>query len=555
MARSKRRGAHLLVRRMVLLGTVFLATLIPLRGFFFGQLLGDIGDARWTVSLYEHWFRVFAGQEAPASTLFFFPTHDTLGYSDAFLAPGIVHAALRAFAVDPVTSWSIATCVLIFLGNLGLALLATQVFKSLIVRIAFVMIAGTTYAFVSQLAHVQTLGYAIVWWVLALFLYGRQGSSVASRIAWFFMLPVLALGALTSWYPVFFFALIGAIALVLTFVFLRNGRWLLPPWRRARDLSWIGWGLSVGVTAALGVVWLAIYGPAFSSLAKPWDVYLTYGPHVTDVVNVMGGSGLWWDIAHVLSPNLEPTSMEHSLGITPALFVAFVVVCFSLTRKAIVKRRTAPVSIGVAAATVWATWLVVVIFGESGFSLFHFLWRFMPGASSIRSGLRVNVILSVLVVLIVAYLIEKWVIETKRKNTRRHVLRIVGAAALLAMIFIEQQRVTPANWRPDDFVPVTLRAAQAQLASSSCSSFLYVGSGSDQIAPWSVAVDATAIAVVTGMPTINGYSGNSPAGYPSVAAVESTAQAFIDWAAGQGVTETCLVTETRVRPIEVAAPG
>jgi hypothetical protein len=327
--------------RLALVVAAILATLIPVRELFVGQLPGDLGDARWTVSVYEHWFRFFTGQEALASTLFFAPAQNTLGFSDAFLAPGIVHAILRALTLDPVTSWLIATGVLIFLGNLGLAFLANQVFRSLAVKFAFVLIAGTTYAFVTQLEHVQTFGYGIFWWIIALYLYGRQGSSKRSRRAWFFMLPVLALGALTSWYPVFFFFMVGAIAVVFTFIFTRSARWLVAPWRRARSLSITGWSLSLGVTLGLVAAWLAVYLPVLGALRKPWTEYLTHAPTVTDVVNVMGGSGIWWDLVHVLDPAVKRSSAEHAMGVPPILFVCFVIVCLWLLAMAIRRRIAA----------------------------------------------------------------------------------------------------------------------------------------------------------------------------------------------------------------------
>ena len=559
MVRQRRVARNQLLSRGALVVAAVVATVIPLRGLFFGKLLGDLGDARWTVSVYEHWFRFFGGHEALGSTLFFFPAQDTLGFSDAFLAPGIVHALLRAMTLDPVTSWSIATCVLIFVGNLGIALLAHQVFRSLSVKLVFVLIAGTTYAFVTQLEHVQTLGYGIFWWIIALYLYGRHGTSKRSRTAWFFVLPVLALGALTSWYPVFFFFMVGAIAVVFTFIFTRSARWVVTPWRRARSLSLTGWVLSLGVTLGLGAAWLLVYVPVLGALRKPWTEYLTYGPHVVDVVNVMGGAGIWWDLVQVLDPTVTPSSAEHAMGIPPILFVSFVVVSLWLLAMAIRRRIAVPTALVVGAITVWATWLVVMIFGEGGFSLFHLLWKFLPGATSIRAAFRVNIVLTVIVLLIVIYVVEKWVLDGNRTHARRHSLRVLGAAVLLCLFFIEQQRPAPTNWTADQFVAPPLRSSLSQLEHSSCTSFLLTEPGPESVHPeswwWLVQVDATALAVSSEIATINGYSGNFPGGYPFIPPTSAESiSAYLDWAQGLGLTDTCLVSAGGVRPVELSSP-
>lgn len=559
MVRQRVTDRNQLLNRGALAVAAAAATVIPLAHLFFGRLLGDLGDARWTVSIYEHWFRFFGGHEGLASTLFFAPDQNTLGFSDAFLAPGIVHAILRALTLDPVTSWSIATCVLIFAGNLGLAFLANQVFRSLPVKFAFVLIAGTTYAFVTQLEHVQTLGYGIFGWIIALYLSGRQGSSQRSRTAWFFILPVLALGALTSWYPVFFFVMVGVIAVVFTFIFTRSARWLVTPWRRARSLSLTGWVLSLGVTVGLGVIWLAVYVPVLGALRKPWTEYLTYAPHAVDVVNVMGGSGIWWDLVHVLDPTVTRSSAEHAMGIPPVLFVGFVIVCLWLLAMAIRRRIAVPTALGVGAVTVWATWLVVMVFGKGGFSLFYLLWKFLPGATSIRAAFRVNIVLTVIVLLIVIYVVEKWVLDANRTNSRRWALRVLGAAVLLCVFFIEQQRPAPTNWTADQFVAPPLRSSLSQLEQSSCTSFLLTQPEPESADPeppwWFVQTDATSLAVSSGVDTINGYSGNFPAGYPFLPpTTRDSINAYLDWAQSLGLTETCLVSSDGVRPIELSAP-
>ena len=47
----------------------------------FDRIPGDLGDARLTVYVVEHWYQVFRGQAEPLSPDMFYPVKGTIGLS------------------------------------------------------------------------------------------------------------------------------------------------------------------------------------------------------------------------------------------------------------------------------------------------------------------------------------------------------------------------------------------------------------------------------------------------------------------------------------------
>jgi len=90
-----------------------------------GMLPGDIGDARWTIALHEHWYRVWSGQDGIRDLYYYFPLKNTLGTSDAFLVQGQIYSLARLLGFTVVNSWVIAGFGFFLVGALGIAVLAT----------------------------------------------------------------------------------------------------------------------------------------------------------------------------------------------------------------------------------------------------------------------------------------------------------------------------------------------------------------------------------------------------------------------------------------------
>ncbi|MEM8621730.1 MAG: hypothetical protein AAGF73_18645, partial [Actinomycetota bacterium] len=183
------------------------------RSVFSGQLPGNIGDARWTVALHEHWYRVWQGDAALRDLPSFYPVEGTLGTSDAFFAQGQIYAALRTFGAGMIDSWTLTQFLTFLFGTLGLAALSRRTLTTVWGRVAFVALCATSYPVYLQLGHVQL--FAIFWpaWIIVAAIdFAADRRRVLSATVLAVLPPVLAL---SSWYVFVLFFLLTALFLLV----------------------------------------------------------------------------------------------------------------------------------------------------------------------------------------------------------------------------------------------------------------------------------------------------------------------------------------------------
>jgi hypothetical protein len=139
-------------------------------------------------------------------------------------------------------------------------------------------------------------------------------------------------------------------------------------------------------------------------------------------------------------------------------------------------------------------------------------------------------------------------------------------AALLLMVVIvaEQYHTAPASWSGDHFLAASDPALVRELHDAACDAFLYTTLPQEG-APWyGTTIDATSLAVAAQIPTINGYSGAFPPGYPIPYLVgphspEGRA-ALLSWVSRElgdtaASVQVCQVDADTVLPITLASGG
>ena len=220
------------------LGIPLFAFLINYQSIFSGtKLLGDLGDARLSVTIYEHWWRVFRGFENFNSTLFFYPAKETLGLTDSFFFPGTMHSFFRLFGFSIINSWYFANLILLFLGIVGITRLGSRFINNDIALLGFVLVSSISYPFVTQLGHIQTLGYLLAFWIIDWIFLLKIGSKAQQKRAKHCLLIAFPLLALSAWYP---------FALLIFLLCLWYGIEALPAiqiwdWSSSTDCANIPW--------------------------------------------------------------------------------------------------------------------------------------------------------------------------------------------------------------------------------------------------------------------------------------------------------------------------
>jgi hypothetical protein len=535
-----------------------------------GLLPGNAGDARWTVSVYEHWFEVWQGDEAIRGIPFFFPMDQTLGMSDAFLMQGQLHAAARVLGLDPVVAWASATIGMYLIGALGFALLSSVVLRSTVFRCLFVVLVCLSYPITVMIGHPQVAGFMWVSWIFA----GAVlvGDRSRGRLGVYLLIVVPPLLVLSSWYA----AILGVLTLVTLAAFLA----LLTPgavlrgWlvRAMGTLAgsvrpWYGWLACAGGVALWSLaVW--VYLPA-RNVSPPgeWEEVPLYSPHLSDLFNASSSGGGIWARFYEAAYDAASFNHERALGYTPLLAVAMIIVGTAALRRlalfggSTAERATQVVlstaKVCVAGLLTVATLAMTTVVDERGTSLYRVLWEFVPGFDSVRSPFRIQLVLYPLALFVVVAALEAWVLRARRSTERAEVrsgrwtLRSVSAAVIAGLVslgvLVEMQRGTELKWSAADLAAPELRA-QIPAIQENCEVFvLDTREYPDGTPTWKPAVDAVMLSMLAEVPTADGYSRAAPKGHPGFAAPP---EAMTAWMRGQGYGgSVCVVSTTDVEVV------
>ena len=523
-----------------------LLTLVPYARIFRGWLPGDIGDARWTISLHESWYLTLRGELGIGETLFYFPYADAKGMSDIFLPQSLVYSALRVFDTSPISAWLLSTLSFGGLLSLSLFFIARKTFRSTFGFAAFFLIATTAFNFHAEMGHVQTAAYSLAFTFVAVALPPRAGQR-----DWLRNLRPLALAVLVSalvlatWYGFVFLLLILAIFAILGFTLNRG---FIKAQTVRSQYNYPIWSWLVAVTALLPSVllWLILYGPHLgTSDSRSWGEYLIYAPRTADFLNPSRTQSFWGELLNNWGTFSPIESGERSMGIALVTLFGFLIIGALYVARGFLARRTSPFSIeAIVALTVLATIALFVVM-PSGFSLYWFFWELVPGAQTIRAPMRVTILLvPAMLWVIFRYLEAKWILE--RESVTEHSPRRLAAIGLLTvLIFIEQQTAINSDWRRPQFLAVEAKPAKQALEAANCEAFVLNDVRAFEKPWWQAEIDAVALATSIDIPTVNGYSAFAPEGYAwnseSHTANPAAAEAKRAWATAQTDAKVCIL--------------
>lgn len=505
---------------------VAVAALMSVAWFFhlqlangFSRLFGDADDAVIGVVLLDHWRAVLAGTQGWNGGAYFHPYPDVLGYNDGMFLLGLVYAVPRALGVDPLLSAEITSMVMRGAGFVFCFLLARRLFGFglSLLGAALVIISGAAAV---QGNHAQ-LFTVLLLPLLALLLWQAAAAATGpaaegSRLAgtgWAAGAGLL-FGAwlltafYTAWFSAFFLLLFGLSAVSLL-AGTRAGRSairraplraLLPPALAA---------LVVGLIAA--VPFLAAYLPkaAESGMHSFADV-VTYAPPRLSLLNtrLAGGIVQGWQHLPLAGPLMRSLVRANArpTGFAPLLLLAALAGCVrALTA------RDGPVMTRI-------LWQSLALASLLSLLLVMWMpaWRLVyvavPGARALRDIGRFLLVLMLPATLLALYGLEGLLARLPRA-------RLPLLAILVPLLLVEE-------WASG--VPVMLDAGTAARlmrhvgpTPAACRSFYVTGRapapGPLDTAPltpieaiYRQNVDAMLVAVLTGVPTINGFSTFTP---------------------------------------------
>jgi hypothetical protein len=524
------------------------------RGTFITRRMpGDTGDARWTVAIYEHWFQVWQGDEALRTLSFFFPTANTLGMSDAYVAHGQLHSIARALGLDHVAAWAASTIGVYFVGALGLAFLSSLVLRSTLFRCAFVALSSLSYPITVMIGHPQLAGFLSLSWLFAgavlLFCHG-------SKLGVYLLILVTPLLVLSSWYA----AILGWLTLVATAAFLailtpsallRASLSRFQTGVRASVARWYGLVAWAG-SAALWALAVWIYLPArHISPTTDWVEVVSFSPRLSDLLNASAhGGGVW---AHVYNAVYAgPFNGERELGFTPLLLSAMLFAGGAGLRRLAVestgglsarsRTRLSSAAVCVVGVSTVLGLAMITVVDDAGHSAFRLLWELVPGFDAIRAPFRIQLVLYPFAIFVVLTALEAWTIQRSHDGKQHNAVlfrisragllgRWIVAGLLSVGILAEMQREPALHWGAADLVSPDL-VAQIPTIRESCGAIVVDIEGRMYAAPArDRALDAVMLSMLSDVPTPDGYSRSAPIGHPGIG--ESPA-ALIGWMREEG---------------------
>ncbi|WP_420120216.1 hypothetical protein [Nakamurella sp.] len=538
-----------------------------------GLLPGNIGDARWTLGLHEHWYRVWTGQDAIRDLAYYFPLKNTLGSSDAFLVQGQLYSLARLVGVDPLTSWLFAGVTFFLVGALGVAVLSRRLLDSPWLQSAMVVLTVASYPMLAQLDHVQLFGMLSVSWIFVGLadVIGRR--HVRRGVALLVLVPPLL--ALSSWYALMLAAVVlGFLGLAL--LLLSSGSGIA---RAVRQVAGDLWGTlrSVpGVVLAVlfvvlwvGVLW--VYLPSRGLLPKSgWTDVIAYSPRWSDIWNASFGGGGLWSGLYARVPEFALSNNEQQLGFPPVLFVAFVAAGLAVLRSSVLGRSTSPAdpadpvtlepagsagAQGVGRVGLLASCLTVVavlaflLMDDRGLSFFRLAWVHIPGFEAVRAPFRVMSVLAGIAVVVILRAIElRWRRSARLRQVRwGRAVVATGTGLLVLLMFAEAQRTAYSTWTRADLLPAQLQA-QIEPARAACDAVILLDDD-PSAPPWKNPIDAVVFSVLSGLPTPQGYSRADPLDYPGQVG-QSDGTALAQWMRAKGFAgRICAVSAQGVREL------
>jgi hypothetical protein len=486
-----------------------------------GFLPGDDGDARFTTVLYEHWYQFLTGHTGLSQTLFFYPTQDTLVFSDSFFLQGIVHSVFRFMGLGVVNAWLIATVVLQLFSAYSAVVIAYKLKLRALPGAILVIYWGYNSTMWAQSTHVQHVMYPFIGWIL-LAGYGLvHAQTNKRRVAYLtIVLNLLLVLALSSTHAFIFSLLYGLLGLLMYLVLRTKRNQLRGSISKANAISFLKTAcIPIILSLPLVLVFLKIY--IFDTTyrtVRGLAAVSFYSPTFTDIFNPPFDNLLFGGILQKLFSHGLPGTGELGMGFTPTFLLLLLITCAFVLRNLFKINRTVvilPITLLLLVSIVE----LLILKDARGFSFWFLTFEQLPGFSSIRALSRVHTFQYMAASLVIALALNKYLdhfgsgIKIGKKSLHQALLKLLLPIVIIGLIVSES---TPniGRWTAQDMHFVKI-AKKSQADFKKCKSFSVVPSDAQiqQRYMFAWLIDAQVLSMEYSKPTLQGYSGGEPTDY------------------------------------------
>ena len=469
---------------------------------FNGNLIGEPFDSRLMIVLHEHWWRWFNGLTELRDTEFFYPYDKAFGFSDVFLVQGFIYSAFRLLGLGLANSWSSTTLLLIILGNAGWVLISNKFFQSKIIRILFLLAMISSMSFVSYFTfNPNIVGYSFLSWFFILYLsitneknLEKKGSKVALFIVFFLIY------ALSCWYGAFFLGLVlflRFIVHIFTLIITGSG------FDAKRSVQKIySRKLLKFIPLQIFFIWLFyfIYVTVADQPDRPNADLFRNAPKINLLAN--GSNPLNTNsIVPIFDKIYQQFGLDKTDEYTIGLGILVPILGIIISIYLLVKNRLSKTSLWVITFSLAYLFFINLV---NNYSLHRVFFENVPGFNSIRFPGRYTILLGYALIFITFLFFDKLLNSTKNK------LLSICIFVLSILLVLEQQKTTYAGWSKELLFNKDLMSQKEEIKKK-CDYFYYDFPGGW----WFDQIEAITFSSQIGVPTVNGYSGAFPVGYPT----------------------------------------
>ncbi|MCR5090941.1 MAG: YfhO family protein [Oscillospiraceae bacterium] len=496
---------------------------------FSERLFGDNWDGKLTMLITEHWFHVFKGESPITELGMFYPAKGTLGFSDIFLGYGIIHSILRIFGMDVYQAYKYTLVVIHLFGVFSLYYLLKH---SLNIDYLWALFGTIAYSFSGtfaiQIGHTQmfAIDYLPFIAILTIGFFQNLENRKIRNVYAFSSLTMLVLLVYTAWYIAFFSALFIVTVLVvwICVMAIHHNNIVAVFNHFIKELKY-GIVAYLLYTVALLIPFVLLELPILreSGGRSYADVYMLMSEPI-DFINVSTENWLLGGLIRKL--RLEQRgyyNIEATQGFTLVLLGVFFFSLFNIDRE----QAKFPNDILKNKLLVYRTISISVVIGMlmsiklsvQGASLWWFVYKFFPGAKSIRAASRYLLFLSVPMSIMAAVMGDALAVDNKaiKSNRKKYVLLMSGLILLLFLSNINVGGVY-ARWNRNEAIEIINNVSKPP---EECKVFYMTNVKDDSYLDGYYQLKAYEISDRFLINTINGYSGLVPHGWEDIINIDN----------------------------------
>lgn len=390
---------------------------------FTDALFGDVGDGRFCNLATEHWFRVLQGKENILDLNMFYNVGKTLAYSDFFAGFAVPYCVIRAAGLNMFKAFKITLMLVHLCGTLGLFYLLRKKMK-VGYLLSFVAIFIFSYANMSvSFIHPQMFSvYFVPFFVLLVWKFVEECNGTRGKRMLYALLTIAAFVLIfyTAGYMGYFVAIFFAAFVVVYFILADKHKIFqtIKTWLSKRKIELIVYCVFL---AASFIPFLISYLPVYHQFGdRQWSEIANYLPRISNFIGISEYNYLY---GQILPISIQVDSTEFDTGFQLATLIVFTVVLVKLfwNRK---KDKDSIIYIALGITTFVIIAMLVKLYDDK--SLWWIIYKFLPGASSIRAVTRFNLLLCLPMALVTAWGMQKHKYKDNRVKTGICVLLMAG---------------------------------------------------------------------------------------------------------------------------------